>query len=169
MEPPYSCLATGLKHDVFISFRGPDVRNGLLSHLNKELCRRKIDVYVDKRIERGDEISSALLRAIEGSQILLVIFSEDYASSPWCLEELAKMVECNEKNKQILLPVFYNVDPSDVRSKRGNYAVALAKHEERFKENMLMFKENMLMVQSWRSALEKASHVAGFHYPKNFE
>ncbi|KAL2333912.1 hypothetical protein Fmac_015125 [Flemingia macrophylla] len=149
------------KHDVFISFRGPDVRKGLLSHLKKELRRRQIDTYVDKKLDRGDEISPSLLRAIEGSKILLVIFSKHYASSKWCLEELTKMIECMETNKQIVLPVFFNVDPSHVRHQRVDYGDALSKHEKH--------KENMLKVQSWRSALRKAADLTGFHYPENFE
>lgn len=35
------------------SFRGPDVRRGLLSHLKNELCSKQIDAYVDERLERG--------------------------------------------------------------------------------------------------------------------
>lgn len=72
------------------------------------------------------------------------------------------MIECLERNKQILVPVFFNVDPSDVRQQHGEYGDALAKHEEKLKENM--FK-----VQSWRSALKKAANLSGFHYPGNFE
>ncbi|RDY12891.1 TMV resistance protein N, partial [Mucuna pruriens] len=157
-----SCHVAELKYDVFISFRGTDVRKGLLSHLKKELRRRQIDTYVDERLDRGDEISSSLLRAIEGSQILLVIFSNDYASSLWCLDELAKMIECMERNQQIVLPVFFNVDPSDLRQHNGDYGDALAKHEEKLTENTLK-------VQNWRFALKKASGLSGFHYPTNFE
>ncbi|RDY12890.1 TMV resistance protein N, partial [Mucuna pruriens] len=151
-----SCDVTKIKHDVFISFRGTDVRKGLLSHLQKELRRRQIDTYVDEKLDKGGEISPLLLRAIEGSQISLVIFSKDYASSRWCLEELAKIIECMERDQQTVLPVFFNVDPSDVRHQLGNYGDALAKHEETLK------------VQSWRSALENAANLSGFHYPTNF-
>ncbi|KAL3031650.1 hypothetical protein AAZX31_02G039700 [Glycine max] len=162
MASSSSCHVTEIKHDVFISFRGTDVRKGLLSHLKTELRRRQIDAYVDERLDRGDEISSSLLRAIEESQISLVIFSKDYASSQWCLEELAKMIESMEINKQIVLPVFFNVDPSHVRHQCGDYGDALAKHEEKFKENMLK-------VKTWRSAMKKAADLSGFHYPTNFE
>ncbi|CAJ1942235.1 unnamed protein product [Sphenostylis stenocarpa] len=162
MASSSSCHVGEIKHDVFISFRGTDVRKGLLSHLIRELRRKQIDAYVDERLDKGGEISSSLLTAIEGSQILLVIFSKDFASSQWCLEELAKMVECMETNKQIVLPVFFNVDPSHVRHQYGDYGDALAKHEEKFKGNLLK-------VQSWRSALKKAGLLSGFHYPTNFE
>lgn len=32
-----------------------------------------------------------------------------------------------------VLPVFYHVDPPDVKKQKGDYAEALARHEERFK------------------------------------
>ncbi|XP_057743135.1 disease resistance protein Roq1-like [Arachis stenosperma] len=149
------------KHDVFISFRGTDVRRGLLSHLKKDLHREKIDFYVDDaKLKKGDKILS-LLTAIEESLILLVIFSKDYASSKWCLAELEKIIECAEKNEQIaVVPVFYKLDPSEVRHQRGDYAAAFVKHEAR---------EDKVKVQKWRSALTKAAEFSGFHYPMDSE
>ncbi|KAK7266100.1 hypothetical protein RIF29_18740 [Crotalaria pallida] len=151
------------KHELFISFRGQDVRRSLLSHLKRELGCRRIDFYVDDvKLDRGDEISSSLLKAIEGSQISLIIFSKDYASSKWCLEELAKIIECMERNNQIVLPVFYNVSPSDVRHQRGEYGIALADHEEKYKDRTVND------VQKWRDALKKAAQLSGFDYPTQF-
>ncbi|KAI9073733.1 hypothetical protein K1719_044308 [Acacia pycnantha] len=138
-------------YDVFISFRGSDTRSGFLSHLIKELHRKNIDVYVDYRLQRGDEISSALVDAIKGSMIALVIFSEDYASSKWCLEELVKIMECKEAHQQIVIPVFYGVDPLDVRHQKGTYGKETLYDEEKFKDK----------VEMWRSVLEKSGNLAG--------
>ncbi|KAK4268326.1 hypothetical protein QN277_025001 [Acacia crassicarpa] len=140
------------KYDVFISFRGSDTRYGFLSHLMKELRRKNIDVFVDYRLERGDEISSALVKAIEGSMIALVIFSKDYASSKWCLEELVKIIECKEANQQIVIPVFYGVDPSDIRHQKGTYAKAALHDEEKFNDK----------VEIWRSVLKKSANLTGY-------
>ena len=104
-----------MDYDVFVSFRGKDIRQGFLSHLIKAFSREIIHAFVDDKLERGDEISSSLRRAIERSVISLVIFSKDYASSHWCLKELEKIVDCKEKNGQAVIPVFYKVDPTDVR------------------------------------------------------
>ncbi|KAL4274453.1 hypothetical protein AHAS_Ahas20G0008700 [Arachis hypogaea] len=130
------------KHDVFISFRGTDVRRGLLSHLKKYLQHKKIDFYVDDpKLNKGDKISS-ILTAIEESQILLII-------------------ECAEKNEQIaVVPVFYKLVPADVRHERGDYAAAFVKHEAR---------EDKDKVQKWRSALAKAAEISGFTYPLDSE
>jgi len=79
-------------YDVFVSFRGPDVRVGFLSHLIEALSLNQIVSFVDYNIPKGHQISDALLRAIEVSSIYLIIFSENYASSSWCLLELVKTV-----------------------------------------------------------------------------
>ncbi|KAK7261699.1 hypothetical protein RIF29_28016 [Crotalaria pallida] len=144
-----------IKYDVFISFRGTDIRYGFLSHLKKELKQKQVDAFVDDRLESGDEISLALVKAIEESLISLVIFSIDYASSKWCLEELVKIIECMAKNKQVVIPVFYNVDPTDVRHQKGTYGDAFAKHDKN--------KRNIDKVPNWRYALNIAANLSGFH------
>lgn len=146
------------KYDVFISFRGSDIRTGFLSHLRDRMRQYVINVYVDESIARGEEISKALEEAIEGSMISLVIFSKDYASSKWCLEELSKIMECRKINQQIVIPVFYNIDPSHVRKQKGSYA--FAQHEEKFKNNMEKLKV-------WKTSLTKAAELSGFHYPSS--
>ncbi|XP_042962695.1 disease resistance protein Roq1-like [Carya illinoinensis] len=53
-------------HDVFLSFRGKDVRHNFISHLNHALCQSGIKTYMDGiDLERGEQISSELFKAIE--------------------------------------------------------------------------------------------------------
>ncbi|PON95639.1 hypothetical protein TorRG33x02_084680, partial [Trema orientale] len=150
---PTSASASRKKYDVFISFRGEDTRKNFTSHLRKALVNEKLETYIDERLVRGDEISQSLLHAIEDSQISVIIFSENYASSSWCLDELLRILYCRETNKQIVLPVFYHVDPSDVRWQRGSYAVAFAKQEARFKD---------MIINKWRTALTTAANLSGW-------
>lgn len=42
------------------------------------------------------------------------ILSENYASTQWYLDELHKIMECKEKNGQLVIPIFYMVDHSNV-------------------------------------------------------
>ncbi|MED6207180.1 hypothetical protein PIB30_033374 [Stylosanthes scabra] len=150
-----------IKHDLFISFRGEDIRTSFLSHLRKELHRNYIDFFIDdEKIHPGDEISSTLVQAIEESSISLVIFSENYASSAWCLNELVKVIECMKQDKRIVIPVFHNVLPSDVRYQKNSFKEAFDKHQHRFKGDTAK-------VQSWRLALKEASDLSGFHYPSS--
>ncbi|XP_020238961.1 toll/interleukin-1 receptor-like protein [Cajanus cajan] len=141
--------------DVFISFRGEDTRHTFTAHLLAALGRLKIRTYVDYKLGRGDEISPTLLRAIEESKASVVVLSQNYATSKWCLEELVKIMECRRTKGQIVVPVFYHVDPSDVRNQTGTYAEAFAKHEQRFKENMQK-------VQSWRTSLREVANLSGW-------
>ena len=140
------------KYDVFVSFRGEDIRHGFLGHLAKACSRKQINAFVDDKLKRGDDISHSLVEAIEGSPISLVIFSENYACSHWCLEELAKIIECKEKYGQIVIPVFYGVDPTNVRHQKKSYEDALAEHEKKY---------ILSRVQKWRHALNKCANFSG--------
>ncbi|KAH9782318.1 hypothetical protein KPL71_008848 [Citrus sinensis] len=93
------------KYDVFVSFRGEDTRDNFTSHLYSALSRQNIQTFIDDQLNRGDEISESLVNAIEASAISVIIFSESYASSRWCLDELVKILECKKEYAQILIPL----------------------------------------------------------------
>ncbi|PON87769.1 TIR-NBS-LRR-like protein [Trema orientale] len=151
-----SSSSTKKKYHVFISFRGEDTRKSFTSHLYNALCEKKINTYIDEEsLKKGDEISPTLLEAIESSKISVVILSENYASSRWCLDELSHILRCKETNNQIVVPVFYGVDPSDVRKQQHSYASAFAAHEVRFKDQMDK-------VQQWRNSLTRVADLSGF-------
>jgi hypothetical protein len=115
------------KYDVFLSFYGQDTRKGFTDHLYAGLTEKGLIVFRDdEKLERGKYISEELLKAIEESFCAVVVISENYAFSKWCLNELAKIVECREDRGLIVYPVFYHVDPSDVRNQRRSFAKAFA-------------------------------------------
>ncbi|KAH9726909.1 ADP-ribosyl cyclase/cyclic ADP-ribose hydrolase [Citrus sinensis] len=148
-------------YEVFLNFRGEDTRKSFTCHLYDNLYERKnMKTFIDdEELRRGDEISPALLNAIQGSKISVVIFSKDYASSKWCLNELVKILECKNTNGQIIIPVFYGVSPSDVRHQTGIFGHGFDKLEQQFKEKPEM-------VQKWRDALTETSHLAGHESTK---
>ena len=159
-ESPFSSTSSSYRrrwnYDVFISFRGQDTRNEFTYHLYSALDQAGIHTYRDeKTLSREEEISSQLFRAIEGSRISVVVFSRNYASSRWCLDELVKIIECRQKTHQVVLPIFYDTDPSDVRKQTGSYAKAFDEHEEHFKEEMEK-------VNRWREALTQAGNLSGW-------
>ena len=147
------------KYDVFLSFRGEDTRNGFTTNLYYALDQQGIHTFIDNNLPRGEKISDELLKNIESSMISIIVFSENYASSAWCLDELAKIVEC-KNNGMLVRPVFYKVDPSEVRSQKGKFREALAKHEEKFEDDK--------NVQRWKAALHEAANISGWHYENKY-
>ncbi|XP_052190823.1 disease resistance protein RPV1-like isoform X6 [Diospyros lotus] len=142
------------KYDVFLSFRGTDTRNGFVDHLYSALHEKVIFTFKDdQRLERGESISPALLKAIEESRFAVVVFSENYASSKWCLEELVKILACKEEGALTVLTVFYKVDPSHLRKQTGSVGEAFAQHERDSSEEE---------VQRWRNALTEVASISGW-------
>ncbi|RVX10626.1 TMV resistance protein N [Vitis vinifera] len=148
--PTSSTTAFRHRWDVFLSFRGEDTRHNFTDHLYTQLDRNGIRAFRDNEgLNRGDDINSGLLDAIEDSAAFIAIISPNYASSRWCLEELAKVCEC----RRLILPVFYQVDPSDVRRQKGRFHEDFGKLEARFGEDKVL---------RWRKAMEKAGGIAGW-------
>ncbi|XP_042511161.1 TMV resistance protein N-like [Macadamia integrifolia] len=145
------------KYDVFLSFCGQDTRTNYTDFLFNWLVRDGIHTFRDnEELNRGGDISSELMEAIQASRIAIIVYSQNYASSTWCLGELDKIMECkNDGWIETVIPVFYKVDPSDVRHQRNTYAKAFKTHEKRFKKKVGK-------VKAWRAALTDAANLAGW-------
>jgi hypothetical protein len=154
-------LLDSFTYDVYLSFRGEDTRYGFAGNLYGALMSRGIHSFIDDRENKGEEITLSLLKAIEESRFAIIIFSEHYASSSFCLDELTAILDCYENRNTglVVLPVFHGADPSDIRKGRGSYGEALAYHEKRFHEEV---------VNKWRNSLRKAASLAGFDFRYSF-
>ncbi|XP_024014790.1 protein PHLOEM PROTEIN 2-LIKE A8 isoform X3 [Eutrema salsugineum] len=139
---------------VFPSFHGPDVRKGFLSHLHDLFARKEITIFKDQEIERGQTIGSELVKAIREARLSIVLLSKNYASSSWCLDELVEILKCREVQGQIVMPIFYDVDPSHVRKQRGDFGIAFEKTCEGETEEVK---------QRWVEALTCVATIAGEH------
>uniref|UniRef100_A0A2N9FY42 ADP-ribosyl cyclase/cyclic ADP-ribose hydrolase n=1 Tax=Fagus sylvatica TaxID=28930 RepID=A0A2N9FY42_FAGSY len=150
------------KYDVFLNFRGADTRYNFTDHLFKALNDKGIVTFrAEEKLERGKSISAVLFKAIEVSRFAIVILSRNYASSTWCLDELVKIIECMEVMKTTVLPIFYHVDPSDVRKQTGTFAQSFAEYKE-------LFKDNIEKVQTWRATLKEVANLQGWHLRDRF-
>ncbi|XP_024014555.1 disease resistance protein TAO1 isoform X2 [Eutrema salsugineum] len=139
---------------VFPSFHGPDVRRGFLSHLHDLFARKEITIFKDQEIERGHTIGSELVKAIREARLSIVLLSKNYASSSWCLDELVEILKCREAQGQIVMPIFYDVDPSSVRKQSGDFGIAFEKTCEGETEEVK---------QRWVEALTCVATIAGEH------
>ena len=161
MDPKFAESASSYatckwEYDVFLNFSGEDTGNTFTIYLYTDLEGKGILTFRggDKNI-KGGKILSELLKAIETSRISVVVFSKNYASSTWCLDELVKISECQRELGQTAFPVFYHVDPYEVRHQIGSFKEVFTKHEEHFKDNIEK-------VESWRDALTRFAVIFGW-------
>ena len=102
--------------------------------------------------QKGEDIFTSILQAIKESRVAIIVFSKNYARSVTCMSDTEKIMECYRTKGQKVVPVFYDVDPSEVRHQKGPFENAFADYMERFSEDE---------VKVWRAALTGAANLAG--------
>ncbi|XP_042487298.1 disease resistance protein Roq1-like isoform X3 [Macadamia integrifolia] len=141
-------------YDVFLNFRGKDTGKTFTGHLYQALNREGIHVFMDSyKIREGEEIGPTLLDAIQRSKLSIPVFSRGYADSKWCLMELVKILECHRSNRQLVLPIFFDVDPSDVGHQTGSFEEAFRNHEKKHEAHI---------TEQWRDALREVKQLKGW-------
>ncbi|KAJ9551373.1 hypothetical protein OSB04_015418 [Centaurea solstitialis] len=123
-----------------------------VDNLYHALKHENIETYKDdENLERGKEIGKELIEAIEDSRFHVIVFSKNYASSSWCLDELVKIMECQEMTTEhIVYPIFYDVEPTHVHKQSGEFGKAFSEQE------------NYEDAEKWRKALIKAASFSGW-------
>ncbi|XP_045807846.1 probable disease resistance protein At1g52660 isoform X2 [Trifolium pratense] len=152
------------KWQIFLSFRGEDTRHTFTGSLYQALSQGRFKTFMDDGggLDIGDQISPSLLNAIEASRLSIIVLSENYANSTWCLDELVKILECKKLKNQEVWPIFYKVKPSDIRHMRESYGKDMSRHEN-------TFGINSERVQKWKSALSEVCKISGKHYTDGYE
>lgn len=151
------------EHDVFLSFYGEDTRKNFTDHLYTSLKQKGINAYRDnEKLDQGTPITSGLMKAIDESKYAIIVISENYAFSKWCLNELVKILECMKDKGLRVLPVFYHVNPSDVGNQRETFEKAFLKHKEDPEVSIEK-------IQKWRAALTEVSKICGRHLIDSYE
>ncbi|CAI0413153.1 unnamed protein product [Linum tenue] len=151
-----------VEYEVFLSFRGSDTRHQITDILFRFLVHLKIHTFKDDdELRKGEGIWPSLVKAIGQSKIYVPILSKSYAHSRWCLKELVEIVENMRQDKRrIVLPIFYMVDPRDVRHQTGPYRDAFREHEKNFDRQT---------IQNWKAALTTVGALKGWHVTHNDE
>lgn len=161
-EPTISSVPRFFYH-VFLSFRGEDTRKNFTDHLYTALINAGIRTFRDDdEIGRGENIDAELRRGIRESRISIIVFSKDYASSRWCLDELLSILGRRKNEGHVVFPVFYSVGREDVEKQSGSFAEAFERHAKREKmeveEGRVEWKGK---VEKWREALREVAGLQG--------
>ncbi|KAL9678580.1 hypothetical protein QQ045_016427 [Rhodiola kirilowii] len=127
------------EHQVFLSFRGEDVRRTFVDHLYDALKGSGFNVFRDNDgLDHGEDIQSKLYQAIERSRLSIVTLSQRSTLG------------------HTVLPVFFNVKPTHVRNQSGPFEESFKAHELRFGLG-----GEMGRVNNWRLALEEVTNLKG--------
>ncbi|CAN1137194.1 Disease resistance protein Roq1 [Linum perenne] len=155
-SPPssHSSSYTGeWEYDVFLCFRGDDTRLGFTSHLMNALSDKQIRTFIDDKLEKTESIDE-LISILQRSALSVVIFSENFADSVWCLEEVVTIARKIAEFGHRVLPVFYNVDPSDVTDDSTSYSITI----DREYKGLSTYSEDK---KRWMDALKAVANCAG--------
>lgn len=93
---------------VFFSYSHKDeaLRDQLESHLALLKNQGSIAAWYDRRIVAGDEVDDAIFGKLETADIILLLVSSDFISSPYCYSrEMLRAMERHEANEARVIPV----------------------------------------------------------------
>ncbi|PKI64655.1 hypothetical protein CRG98_014944 [Punica granatum] len=139
---------SSVEYEVFLSFRGPDTRQGLTDVLYEYMDTAGIRVFRDNdELAPGDKITN-IVPAIKNSELCIPIFSKTFAVSSWCLREVERMVEL----KKEIVPIFYQVSPDDVKLNTELFKKQLKEHEKKYGKGQL---------EKWEEALRSIAKIKG--------
>ncbi|AED95174.1 unnamed protein product [Arabidopsis thaliana] len=152
-----------LSDQVFINFRGDELREIFVNHLELQLRNAGINVFIDTKEQKGRRLQYLFTR-IKKSKIALAIFSKRYCESKWCLDELVTMNEQMKEKKLVVIPIFYNVRSDDVKRAanpdgEGNLDGEFSLPFKQLKQNHAGEPER---VEGWERALRSVTKRIGF-------
>ncbi|KAH7281870.1 hypothetical protein KP509_36G067300 [Ceratopteris richardii] len=152
----------GTCYHVFLCHRGPDAKRTIVNALYEKLKSKGISSFVDYEIEDGTEIKPHIVKAIENSLFFIIILSPGFARSQWCLDEVAQIMRVKNSagsshSRQSVLPIFYNIEPFEVRHQITGSKWDLSKVKRSTEEQRKI----------WSEALRELSLIKGIEYKSN--
>ncbi|XP_039166929.1 disease resistance-like protein DSC1 [Eucalyptus grandis] len=141
--------ASEVQYGLFLSFSGDDTRYNFIGFLHQGLEKARIRVFRDEdEIKVGDKIGKTILQAIDNSKFYIPIISQTYPDRKWCLIELERMMNnvSRSKDRKRIFPIFYKVEPGDV------------KHRTPHPENIF----SKVELRKFKRALAKVGKIKGW-------
>ncbi|CAJ1949635.1 unnamed protein product [Sphenostylis stenocarpa] len=144
--------------DVLINFTGEDICRKFVSHLDSALSAAGFTTFLHQDNLVNSMQLQHLTQPKELCRIAIVVFTKTYAESAWCLHELQQIIKWHETYCRHVLPVYYEIQPSDVRLQKGDFGKALkATAQQTFSGQQV---EDAL--SRWSRALTKAANLFGW-------
>ncbi|PHT27779.1 hypothetical protein CQW23_32602 [Capsicum baccatum] len=132
------------------------------NHLHSALSNAGICAFSVDELDIDEKGCKELQKTSQDSRVLIVVFSKDYPSSERCLDELVFILESKRAFGCFVLPVFYDVDPSEVRKQKGRFEQAFLMYEERDISGIEGRKLEWLQkVKEWKAALTEVVDLGG--------
>ncbi|KAJ0818160.1 putative protein kinase IRE1 family [Helianthus annuus] len=102
-------------YNVFISFIAKHAQSDFVNDLGLTLLKAGIYAVFDREAnQERQELTPEIQRYIKESRALIIVLSRDYANSSCCLDELCLILEQKRNRGNLVFPIFYDVNPSDV-------------------------------------------------------
>ncbi|XP_013620412.1 PREDICTED: disease resistance protein RPS6-like [Brassica oleracea var. oleracea] len=155
MASSSSLSSRNWSYDVFKSFSGEDVRKNFHNHFLEDLERKWIIAFKDNEKERSELIATELVQAIRDSRVVVVVLSNTFTSSSWCLNELLEIMQCKRDLGQLVIPVFYGLDTSHLKKQSGDFGEAFKKTCHNQTEEVK---------NQWKQALTDVANILGYHW-----
>ncbi|KAG2380968.1 Disease resistance protein [Vigna angularis] len=155
MEFASSTTELPRKYDVLINFNGEDIGRKFVSHLDSILSAVGLTTFLhhDNGVKSMNEPILNLYR------VAIVVFTKTYSQSPWCLHQLQQIIQWHQTYSRHVLPVYYEIQPFDVRSQKGDFGKAFKKAaHQTFSQQQLEHG-----MSKWTHALTKAANFFGWN------
>ncbi|KAK2986483.1 hypothetical protein RJ640_001006 [Escallonia rubra] len=157
-EASTSAKSHGFKYDAFLSFRGEDIRTTFTAHLFQALKAADLEQFMDDDgIKRGNTITSELEEAIQNSRVPIIIFSEHYASSSWCLNELLYIFDHYRSKSKThgILPLFYHLNKQQLDEHMSLMEAQFADHFGAIDDQLAEMKESISDLPNLKNSIDQ--------------
>ncbi|XP_068479016.1 disease resistance protein RPP4-like [Phaseolus vulgaris] len=143
-------------YDVLINFNGEDIQRKFVSHLDSALSAVGLTTFLHHH--NADNPIHMQQPILNPSRVAIVVFTTAYSQSAWCLHQLEQIIKSHQTYCRHVLPVYYEIQPSDVRLQKGDFGKAFkATAEQAFSGQEL--EDGM---SRWSHALTKAANLFGW-------
>ena len=156
MESASSSFQHQRMYDVLINFAGEDIQRKFVSHLDSVLTSVGISTFLHHQNAVKDMyIEEPILNMC---QVVIVVFTKTFSQSAWCLHQLQQIIAWHESYCRHVLPVYYEIQPSDVRLQKGDFGKAFkATAQQTFSAQQLEHG-----MSRWSHALTKVASLFGW-------